>query len=66
MSLQGHKTSPVEIQEDVWIGRGSVIMPGVNIGRGAIVGANSVVTKNVSAYSIVGGAPARLIGQRPE
>ena len=49
------------IGNDVWIGRESVIMPGVKIGDGAIVAAYSVVTKDVPPYAVVGGNPARLI-----
>lgn len=52
------------IGNDVWIGYKSVIMPGVTIGDGAIVGSLSVVTKNVPAYSIVGGNPAKVIKYR--
>lgn len=52
------------IGNDVWIGYEAVIMPGVKIGDGAIIAAKSVVTKDVSAYTIVGGNPARLIKQR--
>ncbi|MGL4949078.1 MAG: CatB-related O-acetyltransferase, partial [Anaeroplasmataceae bacterium] len=52
------------VGNDVWIGRESVIMPGINIGDGAIVAANSVVTKNVEPYTIVGGNPARIIRKR--
>ncbi|OUC11741.1 MAG: chloramphenicol acetyltransferase [Alkalinema sp. CACIAM 70d] len=52
------------IGNDVWIGYEAVIMPGVQIGDGAIVGAKSVVTKNVPPYTIVGGNPARPIRQR--
>jgi phosphonate metabolism protein (transferase hexapeptide repeat family) len=48
----------VSIGHDVWIGHGAVIMPGVHIGNGAVIGANSVVTHNVSAFTIVAGAPA--------
>jgi acetyltransferase-like isoleucine patch superfamily enzyme len=53
-----------EIQDDVWIGYGCFIKQGVTIGRGAIVGACAVVTKNVPAYEIWGGNPARKIGER--
>lgn len=49
---------------DVWIGRESIIMPGVQIGDGAIVAAYSVVAKDVSPYSVVGGNPARQIKKR--
>ena len=52
---------PVRIGNDVYIGHGAMIMPGITIGDGAIVGANSVVTKNVPSYAIVAGNPARLI-----
>lgn len=54
------------IGNDVWIGYGAVILSGVTIGDGAIVAAGSVVTKNVNAYTIVGGNPARLIRNRFE
>ncbi|WP_413171238.1 acyltransferase [Anabaena azotica] len=49
----------VVIEEDVWIGTHSVILPGVTIGRGSVIGANSVVTKDVEPYSIVFGSPAK-------
>lgn len=54
---------PVIIEDNVWIGEKASIMPNVKIGKGAIVGANSVVTKDVSSYSIVGGNPARVLKQ---
>lgn len=54
------------IEDDCWIGFGVVIMPGVYIGKGAVIGANSVVTKNVFPYSIHAGVPAREIGKRLE
>jgi lipopolysaccharide transport system ATP-binding protein len=52
------------IGNDVWIGRDALILPGVQIGDGAVIAAGSVVTKNVSDYEIVGGNPARHIGNR--
>lgn len=54
---------PVTIEADAWIGAGAVILPGVRIGRGAIVGANSVVTEDVAPLTIVAGLPARPIRQ---
>lgn len=55
---------PVEISDDVWIGAGAIILKGVKIGRGAIVGAGSVITKSVLPYAVVAGNPARLIRMR--
>lgn len=54
----------VEIGSDVWIGDGAVIMSGIRIGIGAVVGARSVVTRDVPPYAVVGGNPARLIRYR--
>ncbi len=55
---------PVIINDDVWVGTGTVILKGVTIGRGAIVAAGAVVTEDVPAYGIVGGLPARLLKWR--
>lgn len=52
------------IGNDVWIGEYVTIMPGVKVGDGAIIAANSTVTKDVEAYAVVGGNPARLIRKR--
>ena len=56
--------SPVVIEDDVWIGANCTITKGVRLGRGCIVGANSVVVHDVPPYLIVGGVPARQIGAR--
>lgn len=56
--------SKIIIEDDVWVGYGAIILSGVKIGRGSIIAAGSVVTKNVEAYSIVGGNPAKIIGKR--
>jgi acetyltransferase-like isoleucine patch superfamily enzyme len=55
---------PVRIRSGSWIGVGAVIMPGITVGRGAIVGANAVVTRDVGELEIVGGVPAEVIGTR--
>ena len=52
------------IEDDVWIGHGSIILSNVHIGQGAVIAAGSVVTKNVPAYSVVGGSPAKIIKYR--
>lgn len=54
----------VTIGNDVWIGHGAVVMPGVTIGHGAAVGANAVVTRDVADYQIVAGQPARSLRAR--
>ncbi len=56
--------SPVVIEDYVFIGPRVTIQPGVTIGKGAIVAAGAVVAKNVEPFSIVGGVPAQVIGQR--
>ena len=54
----------VTIGNDVWIGHGAVVLPGVRIGNGAVVGANSVVTRDVPAFMIAAGAPATTMRSR--
>ncbi|MEX5270578.1 acyltransferase [Kocuria sabuli] len=54
----------VHIGKDVWIGASSVILSGVRIGTGSIIGAGSVVTKDIPDFSIAVGSPARVVGQR--
>lgn len=54
----------VVIEDDVWIGVNSVILPGVTIGKGAVIGAGSVVTKSVPKYAVIAGNPARIIKYR--
>jgi len=59
------ESSPVHIGDAVWIGSNCRINKGVSIGDGAIVAANSVVTKNVEAFTIVAGNPAKLVKKLP-
>ena len=58
-----HKGDTV-VGNDVWLGRNCVIMPGVKIGDGAIIAAQSVVTKDVAPYTVAGGNPARFLKNR--
>ena len=62
--VQGEVQAPVVIESDVWIGASAIVLPGVTIGTGAVVGAGSVVTKDVPAYAVVVGNPARQISSR--
>lgn len=55
---------PITIEDDVWIGAGAVIMPGVTLRTGTVVGANAVVTRDTEPYAVVVGAPARTIRYR--
>lgn len=57
-------TGSVEIGDYVFIGPGSIILPQVKIGRGAIIAAGAVVTKDIPDFAIVGGVPAKVIGER--
>lgn len=58
---RGGSTKPIIIEDEVWIGGGSIITQGVTVGRGSVVAAGAVVTKNVEANTIVGGVPAKFI-----
>ena len=58
---QGVSTSPILVEDESWIGANAVIVPGVTIGKHAVVAAGSVVTKDVPPYSVVAGNPARVI-----
>lgn len=61
---QGHKSLPICIEDDVWIGANVVIMPGITIGKGSVIGAGSIVTDSVPAYSVAVGVPARVKKKR--
>ncbi len=54
----------VVIGNDVWVGHGAVVLPGVSIGDGAVIGANAVVSRDVAPYTIVAGVPARPLRER--
>jgi acetyltransferase-like isoleucine patch superfamily enzyme len=62
--LQDYQDIDVVIEDDVWVGAGSIILAGVKIGKGAIIAAGSVVNNDVEPYTIVGGVPAKLLKRR--
>lgn len=59
--LQGHSFKSVLIKQNVWIGANAIILPGVTINENCIIGAGSVVTKEMPANSLIGGTPAKVI-----
>lgn len=61
----GIRVSPVRIGDKAWVGLNAIVLRGVNVGEGAIVGAGSVVTKDVPAWSVVAGNPARVVREIP-
>ena len=64
MDQGAYSKGPIKIGDHVWIGTGAIILDGITVGRGAIIGAGAVVTKDVSKEAIVAGVPARVIGNR--
>jgi acetyltransferase-like isoleucine patch superfamily enzyme len=62
---QGVSTNSIVIDDDVWIGGNAVVVAGIHIGRHSVVGAGSVVTKDVPAFTVVAGNPARVIKEIP-
>ena len=64
ISFWVHTGGRIIIEEDVWIGSNCNILPNVLIGKGSIIGAGSVVTKNIPEYSIAAGVPAKVIKSR--
>lgn len=61
---QPMETKPVIIEDEVWLGAGVIVLPGVRLRQGAVIGAGAVVTKDVPANTIYAGVPARAIGWR--
>jgi acetyltransferase-like isoleucine patch superfamily enzyme len=64
MNQQTSHSDPIQIGNDVWVGTHAVILKGVTIGDGVVVAAGSVVREDVKPYMIVGGVPAKVIGER--
>ena len=64
MRVQGSVSEAVIIEDDVWIGARAIILPGTRIGKGSIIGAGSIVTRDVPQYAVVGGNPARILNYR--
>jgi acetyltransferase-like isoleucine patch superfamily enzyme len=61
---QGHECSDITIGDDVWFGAGVIVLPGVTIGSHSVIGAGSVVTKDIPAFSVAFGTPAVVIRSR--
>ena len=61
--VRGVNSGPIIVEDYAWIGAGSIILQGVRIGKGSVVAAGAVVNKDVEAYTLVGGVPARFIRQ---
>jgi acetyltransferase-like isoleucine patch superfamily enzyme len=64
IKTQGISVKPIKIEDDCWIGSDTIILPGVTIGKGSVIGAGSVVTKDVAPYSVVVGNPAKMVKKR--
>lgn len=61
---QGIRSRGIKIEDDVWLGAGSVVLDGVTVGKGSVIGAGAIVAKNIPPYSVAVGIPARVIKKR--
>ena len=66
IKAQGVTRLPIVVEDDVWLGAGATVVGGVTVGRGSVVAAGSVVTRDVEPFSIVAGAPAKLVRTRAQ
>jgi acetyltransferase-like isoleucine patch superfamily enzyme len=64
IALQDYDLAPVAIEDDVWIGAGAIVLPGVTLRRGTVVAAGSVVTRSSTANAVLAGVPARRVSSR--
>ena len=62
----GHDFAAVTIGDDVWIGANAIVLPGVDVGEGAVIGAGSVVTKSIPPFAVAAGVPAEVIRRREQ
>jgi len=62
--LQGETRKGIKIEDDVWIGAGAKVLDGVKIGKGSVIGAGAIVTKDIPPYSVAVGVPAKVIKKR--
>ena len=61
---QGHTPENISVGDDVWFGAGVIVLPGVNVGSHSVIGAGSVVSRDIPEYSIAAGVPAKVIKSR--
>jgi len=66
IDAQGVTRQGIVIEDDCWLGGGATILAGVRVGRGAVVAAGAIVTRDVPPYAIVAGVPARVVRMRGE
>ena len=70
MSLEEEKineqglNTQIIIGDDVWLGKGVTVLPGVKIGKGSVIGTNSLVNKNIPSYKVAAGNPIKILGSR--